>query len=118
MASQPASDPSRRGKTVYLLFNRPIFWLLDGQNRTRLKRSSCYLGLAMPPQHPKLSSRNHKDSYQSALFSFRNQELPFSLSNLSLKTQSPSRICEEALFVGPILAVENGKLHGCTPHIS
>ena len=24
MASQPASDPSRRGKTVYLHFDRPI----------------------------------------------------------------------------------------------
>ena len=52
-------------------------------------------------------ARNHKDSYQSALFSLCNQELPFSLSNMSLKTQFPSCICEEALIVGPIFAVEN-----------
>ena len=43
MASQLASDPNKRGKTVYLLLNRPISWLLDYQNRTRIKRSGCNL---------------------------------------------------------------------------
>ena len=31
------SDSDKRGKTVCLLSNRPIFWLLDGPNRTRLE---------------------------------------------------------------------------------
>ena len=53
VASQPASDSNRHGKTVYLLFNRLIFWVLDGQNRTLLKRSFCNHSLATPAQcHP------------------------------------------------------------------
>ena len=36
----------------HLLFNRPIFWLLDGQNRTRLRWASWYLPLSTPPECP------------------------------------------------------------------
>ena len=52
VTSQPPSYSDRRGKTVYILFNRPIFWLLDGQNRTRLKWASWYLRLSTPPECP------------------------------------------------------------------
>ena len=52
VASQPASQyySDRRGKTVYPVFNRPIFWVLDYQNRTRLKRSDCNLRLLASPK--------------------------------------------------------------------
>ena len=51
--SQPTSCSDRRGKTVYQLFNRSIFWLLDGQNRTHLNRSFYNHRLATPAQyHP------------------------------------------------------------------
>ena len=86
---------------LFAYFSTVLFWLLDGQSRTRLKRSSCYLRLVMPLQYPTFHVRNHKDSYQSALFSLCNQELPCSLSHVSLKTQFPSCVCEEALFVCP-----------------
>ena len=53
VASQPSSHLNRRGRTVYLLFNRLIFWLLEGQNRTQLNRSFCNHRLATPARcHP------------------------------------------------------------------
>ena len=100
MAAQPASDPNRRGKTVYLLFNHPI----QAARRGRLATSV--------EQHHRSTltchARNHKDSYQSALFSLHNQQLPLSLSSVSLKRQLPFCIYEKELFVGPTSAVENG----------
>ena len=52
MASQPASHPNGRGRTIYLLFNHPIFWLLDGQNMTLLNRRYSNHRLLTLPQCP------------------------------------------------------------------
>jgi len=46
VVSQVASDPNKRGKTVYRLFNRPLCLQLHDQNRTRLKSSGYKLLLS------------------------------------------------------------------------
>ena len=102
MTSQPTSYSDRRGKTVYLLFNRPIFWLLDGQNRTRLKWASWYLRLSTPPECPSPFMRAiTRTAINLHYFSCTLGDY-LSYNLVLVQRQLQSWVCEEALLVGGI----------------